>query len=283
MQRLSLIGRPPSVGALAKLIASPDRRTSNADHATIHQTIRRATAIMETLWTRVVPSRLSDIARATKLDRSTALRLLSSLEELGYVHRDRDTKIYRIGYMAQRLGARPQMLSVNTALAMPFLQELAGRTGETVVGAALEGVSVLYHCCIAGAVQARPLIVRIGVAYDAHACAAGKMLLGNHSTAALNDLYSQTRLDRHASRTITDRDVLARQAHDARNHGFSMELDEAEEGRAGIAVPVVNSRGTANMTIGILLRPTSDLWQDHSRLLKECQATAKQIYHHVLC
>ena len=52
------------MGAFRRLVAGPDRRTTNADHETIHQTIRRATAMLEILWSRPEPSRLADVARA---------------------------------------------------------------------------------------------------------------------------------------------------------------------------------------------------------------------------
>jgi IclR family pca regulon transcriptional regulator len=276
-------GGSDPAGAFQQLAAGLDRRTVNADHDTIHQTVRRATAMLELLWSRTGPARLADVARATGLDRSTALRLLCSLEELGYVHRDSATKTYRIGYMAQRLGARPQLLAVNVDLALPFLQTLAGLTGETVVAAALEGVSIVYHQCLPGPQHEIPVTVRTGVAYDAHACAAGKMLLGNLSSEAIHRLYAETRLTRVATRTITDRTTLIDQAVAARQAGFSVELSEADDGRAGVALPVVNPRGVANMTIGILTRVDSAAWQRRDDLIAVCQKTAAAIYRHVLC
>jgi IclR family transcriptional regulator, pca regulon regulatory protein len=271
------------MGAFRRLVAGPDRRTTNADHETIHQTIRRATAMLEILWSRPEPSRLADVARAMALDRSTTLRLLSSLEELGYVHRDPATKTYRIGYMAQRLGARPQLLAVNTALARRYAETLAGQTGETVVIAALEGVSTVYHLCIPGPQYDRAVTVRTGVAYHAHASAAGKMLLGNLSAEAIAELYAETHLARIASRTIIDRDTLAQRAIEARRAGFAIEENEGEEGRAGVAVPVVNSRGFANMSIGILTRVEASAWQRRDDLTAACRHAAEAIYRHVLC
>ncbi len=271
------------MGAFRGLVAGPDRRATNADHATIHQTIRRATALLEILWSRPAASRLADVARRMDLDRSTTLRLLTSLEELGYVHRDPATKAYRIGYMAQRLGARPQLLAVNVALARPYAEALAGQTGETVVIAALEGISIVYHFCLPGPGHDRPVTVRTGVAYCAHASAAGKMLLGNLSAEAIGALYAETRLERLASRTIVDRDALARHAAEARMLGHAIEQNEAAEGRAGIAVPVVNARGVANMSIGILTHTASKAWQNHDNLVTSCRAAANAIYQHVLC
>ena len=283
MEKIGTKASITPMGAFRRLVLGPDRRATNADHDTIHQTIRRATTILEMIWARPEPTRLADIARAAELDRSTALRLLSSLEELGYVHRDTTTKTYRIGYMAQRLGARPQLLAVNTALALPFVEALAGQTGETVVVAALEGTSVVYHRCVAGPQHERPVVVRTGVAYDAHACAAGKMLLGNLSVAEIETLYAETRLDRFASKTVTDRSMLAQRAAEARAAGHALEMNEAEEMRAGIAVPIVNSRGVANMTVGILTRADMPAWGRRDELVAACRRSADAIYRHILC
>lgn len=282
---MSAGGLPESVvvGAFASLVGKPDRRIANADHDDIHQTIRRATAILESVWRNAGPSRLADIARATGLDRSTALRLIHSLEELGYLHRDPASKAYRIGYMAQRLGARPQLIAVNVALARPFVESLAGLTGETVVAAALEGTSVIYYHCIGGTNHARPLVVTPGVAYPAHACASGKALLGNLSTSELMLLYSATPLVRLARRTIGDVGSLSAEIAQARLVGHAVEHDEAEEGRSGLAVPVVNARGFANMAIGIIVRSQTLDERRREWLGEQCQRTVRAIYDHVLC
>ena len=265
------------------LASRPDRHLLNADHDDIHQTVRRATAMLEAIWASNVPSRLADVARATQLDRSTALRLLHSLEELGYVHRDDRTKTYRIGYMAQRLGARPQLIAVNLALALPMLQDLAATTGETVVAATLEGVSVLFHLCLPGVGQDRPLGVRIGVAQSAHASAFGKALLGNLSADAIRLLYAETPLTRVASRTLTDVAALADQATRSRELCVATEFDEGEEGRAALAVPVVNARGIANVAIGVVVRTRDFDATRRDALATACLRTAALIYDHVLC
>lgn len=270
-------------GVFVRRELAPDRHAANAGDPGIHETVRRATVILEAIWSHDGPMRLADIARAARLDRSTALRLIHSLDELGYVHRDDAAKTYRIGYMAQRLGARPQLMAVNVSLSRRFVEDVALATGETVYLASLEGVSVIYHHAVAGgalgAVPAPPL----GVAHDAHACAAGKTLLANLTDDAVARLYAATRLARMGRRTVTNVAELVDQVRRARIDGIATDLDETADGRAGVAVAVVNARRIANMAIGVMTRSAQFEGARLARLTGACRDAANAIYSHVLC
>ena len=275
--------RPGRFGAYRSLVPGPDRSDLNHDHADIHQTIRRATEIMEFVWAELQPVKLAAIARGVGLDRSTVLRLLNSLVELGYVHRDDEAKSYAIGFMAQRLGSRRELLRVNVILTDRFIADLAALTGECIAVASLDGISVIYHSVRSCGDAPGFVLPRIGTAYQAHCCAAGLSLLGNQRAAEIRTLYSAATLERPASRTLQSVDELIKRARQSRSLGYALERDEAVDGRAALAVPVVNSRGVANMAVVMLGR--SDTF-DEARtkwLLGECRRTVEKIYNHVLC
>lgn len=275
--------RPSRPGAYAALVPGPDRSDAFHDHADVHQTIRRATEMLEFLWASCRSMKLAEIARNVGLERSTALRLLQSLADLGYVHRNEEDKSYAIGFMAQRLGSRRELLHVNVMLADRFVAELAGITGEAVGVGALEGTSAIYHCLHVPSPVPDFLLPKLGVAYCAHANAAGLALLGNQSGEELQRLYSATRLERQAARTITSVKGLILRSRQCRAEGHVIEVDEAVDGRTAIAVPVVNSRGLANMAVTIFASTASVT--DHRRawLLSECHRTVERIYRHILC
>ena len=274
--------RPARLGAFQSLVPGPDRGTVNHDHADIHQTIRRATEILEFVWAELYPVKLARIARGVGLERSTVLRLLHSLEELGYVHRDEADKTYALGFMAQRLGSRRELLRVNVILTDKFICELAGLSGQSVAMASQEGTSVIYHSVRKGVNQPAFVSPTEGTAYPAHACAAGISLLGGQKDEEIRRLYAETTLDRPASRAVQSVQQLIGRVQQSRLQGFALEQDEAVEGRSAIAVPVVNSRGVANMAIVVLGQTSAFNGERVDWLLRSCTATVKRIYDHVL-
>lgn len=73
---------------------------------------------------------LSELSRATKLYKSTILRLLESLERAQYVIRLPDTR-YTLGPMASRLGMAYERTNDIAAHVMPVLEELVAAGTES--------------------------------------------------------------------------------------------------------------------------------------------------------
>ena len=76
---------------------------------------------------------LTDIADVLEVDPSTANRFVYTLEELGYLERDPQTKLYRV---------TPQIYALTISLSgprnlrqvsLPHLERLRDKTGETVL------------------------------------------------------------------------------------------------------------------------------------------------------
>src|SRR3982074_2602607 len=115
---------------------APDRDTS------LIQSVDRAITILEVL---AADGALTgaDVARALGVHRSTALRLLGTLERRGLVERDARTAKYHLG---RRL---PQLASLVSGdfdlrnLARPVCEALAEALGETVTLDVLEGDEII--------------------------------------------------------------------------------------------------------------------------------------------
>lgn len=268
-------------GAYESFVPDKHRRLA-VDEVEVHQTIGRAIRTLEAVWNQGVSSTLSSIAQATDLDRSTALRVLGSLQAYGYVHRDPRTKTYRTGYMAQRLGALPELNAVKCSLAMPFLGDLAAITGCTTFMATLEGTSVVYRAVVPAMNQNRGAQIELNVAYPAHAAAAGKVLLAGLIIDEVRVLYNATPLVRSALRTIIDRETLLRHLQVVRKRGYAVERDEAEDGRSAVAVPFVNSRGHSTTAIGVMLNRSIDIEQSGTELIAACRMITGRIFQHVM-
>jgi DNA-binding IclR family transcriptional regulator len=95
------------------------------------QTAARALEMLEIVIRSEQPVGLVDIAATAKLDKSTASRLLSFLEQTGFVRRDSVTRKYEPGHHFLSLAAMAARRSDLRRLADPELSALSLASGET--------------------------------------------------------------------------------------------------------------------------------------------------------
>jgi DNA-binding IclR family transcriptional regulator len=183
----------------------------------------------------------AEVARELQVHRSTALRLLGTLERHALVERDQKSAKYRLG---PRL---PQLASVVTgesdlrSVARPLCERLAGALGETVT------LDVLVAGEIVPIEQATGSTSVVNVNWlgrhtPVHCTASGKVILAFGPEAVRQRLLARP-LERSTVHTITDPAELEAQLEAARGDGFARTYEELELGLDAIAAPVYGAGG----------------------------------------
>src|SRR5919201_6894677 len=95
------------------------------------QAVDRAAALLKAVAASAHPASAQELAEACGLNRSTAWRLLATLEQHGLVERDAVTQRYGVGYALLGIAAAADHDPL-TRRARPALEQLARETGETV-------------------------------------------------------------------------------------------------------------------------------------------------------
>ena len=108
------------------------------------QAVARAAALLETLARAGAPMRLTRLAEAAGLQKSTAHRLLKTWIALGYARQDADSGLYGPTLRMWELGSGVVMDHPVKRAASGFLQALHRETGETVSLLLRDGDDVLY-------------------------------------------------------------------------------------------------------------------------------------------
>ena len=153
------------------------------------QSVDRALTILEIL-ARSGECGVTEIAAALAVHKSTAFRLVTTLEQHGLVEQVEGRGKYRLGVGLLRLaGATSARLDV-VQEARPLCKQLAAATGETVNLATLSGNSALYLDQVAGssALQSHNWV---GQHIPLHATSNGKVLMAWLSDAELSDLLGR--------------------------------------------------------------------------------------------
>ena len=203
------------------------------------QSVDRALRILGIL-ARSGESGVTDIAAALEVHKSTAFRLVATLEQHGLVEQVEGRGKYRLGVGLLRLaGATSARLDV-VQEARPLCKQLAATTGETVNLATLSGHSALYLDQIAGSSALQPHNW-VGQHIPLHATSNGKVLLAWLPEAELDELLG--RLPALTGATITTKPKFKRALASVREQGYAVAVDELEVGLTAIAAPVRNAHG----------------------------------------
>ena len=211
------------------------------------QSVDRALSILEVL-ARIGEAGVTEVAAELGVHKSTAFRLVATLEAHRLVEQTGDRGKYRLGVGLLRLaGATTARLDV-VQEARPVCRQLAADTGETVNITVLSESSALYLDQVAGASAIQPHNW-VGQHIPLHATSNGKVLLSGLDDAALSRLLPT--LPSYTPRTITKKGDLRAELEQVREQGYAVAVDELEVGLAAVAAPIRNAAGDVIASISV--------------------------------
>jgi IclR family KDG regulon transcriptional repressor len=211
------------------------------------QTLDRALVILELVAEE--PRRITDIATELGVHHSTALRLLHTLRDHGFVHLEAD-KRYRLGAAIFRLANQALEVIDVRDVAKPHMAELSRRTGETVHLAVLQDRQVVYVEKVEALHPVR-MYSRIGATAPLHCSGVAKAVL-----MAADDNQRKLLLDgyefrRHTPRTLTSEEALLDELAASAELGYTRDNEEHEPGIHCVAAPVRSADGSVVGAISI--------------------------------
>jgi DNA-binding IclR family transcriptional regulator len=239
------------------------------------QSVDRALTILEVL-ARVGEAGVTEIAAELDVHKSTAFRLIATLEQHRLVEQSGDRGKYRLGVGVLRLaGATTARLDL-VQEARPVCRQLAADTGETVNIAVLSDRSALYLDQVAGSSALQPHNW-VGQHIPLHATSNGKVLLSGLDQPRLDEVLGS--LPTYTSHTITKKRELRGELDRVRELGYAVAVDELEVGLTAVAAPIRNSHGdvVASMSVsGPTFRLSADRVDDVALRLVEA---AEEVSH----
>jgi DNA-binding IclR family transcriptional regulator len=208
------------------------------------QSVQRAAALLDAIAGSAEPRTAPELADLCRLNRSTAWRILATLEEEGLV--DREGSRYSIGHAVARLAAAATEALPRAA--RPHLEELSSRAGETVSLAVPRRLRLIY----VDQVQAPHVMAAdwLGRAVPLHATSTGKALLAFLPREELDTTITQS-LPQFTDRTITDPAELRAELDRTRRRGYAVSRGELETALWGASAPVLDRRQRAIAVVSV--------------------------------
>jgi len=207
--------------------------------------VERALGVLEALADAGGELGTNELARRTRINPSTASRLLATLSAGGYVDHVEESGRYRLGLRLLQLGNLVLAGLDLREVVRPHLEELVEETGETAtLSAPGERDAVTVDFVQSGSsVQS---VARLGRPSVAHATAAGKVLLAFGGVP-----FPTGRLERFTPRTLTDPRKLAAAVERVRAQGWAEAAGERERDLNAIAAPILATEGRLAGILGL--------------------------------
>jgi IclR family pca regulon transcriptional regulator len=193
---------------------------------------------------------IAQVAKATRLTRAGARRILLTLEHLGYVASDKrlfflTSQVLHLvaGYSAQPVWETTRKV----------LKSVAEKLNETVSAGILDGTEVVYTVRIRSA-HLLHLDLKEGARLPAHASSMGRVLLAALPPGSLERYLRTAELRRYTAATVTDPDILRKRVDEVRKQGWCAVHGEIEDGHSGVSVPLADASGKTIAALNVGLR-----------------------------
>lgn len=204
--------------------------------------VRRVTEVFDAFAASSSDLGVSELARHMRCSKSVVHRLLAGLAEAGYVTADPRTRRYRLGSKALLLGQSASAPDDLRRQALPHLEAIRERTGETATLSVLRGSVRIYVEQLESRERVRQTVV-VGHEAPLHLGASGKAILAHLPTtswpAAARGQVPEAELDQ------------------IRRLGYAVSRAERIAGATSTAAPVFDHTGSVIGSIsaaGVLAR-----------------------------
>jgi DNA-binding IclR family transcriptional regulator len=215
------------------------------------QSVDRAVAILNSFLGDVPELALRDVARLAGLTPSTAHRLLATLQAHGLVEQRSAGESYTLGAHIARLGRAASDSKPLVVQALPLMNMLRDRFGETVGLHVRKGPHARVVVAQAESPhQLRRTYTEIGEEIPIHLGAPGKLLLAYATSEERQEVLGRP-LVAATSRTIVDVDALREELTRIRKRGYALSLQERNRGVCTVAVPVFDAEDEVGVALGL--------------------------------
>jgi IclR family transcriptional regulator, KDG regulon repressor len=192
---------------------------------------------------------VSDLARATGMDKAMAHRILRTLMREQWVEQNLSSRLYSLGPALRDIAGLQDSRAAVLKSAQPILVELLQRFNETVMLCGRQQLSNVVELVRECTREVR-VVSEVGRRIPLYCGAAGKTLLAFDHPSVLEELL-EAGLKAYTANTIADSEALRAELEETRRRGWGFENEEYTLGASGIGAPIWNSASCVTGAIAI--------------------------------
>lgn len=228
---------------------------------------------------------LTEITDKLKVNKTTCLRVLRTLEHQDFVSYDQDTKKYSLGPYLIPLGNRASELINHVAIAKSQLKVVSVDTGlTTVLVQRLQDNRLIYIASAEPPNEEVRIAVSVGQQFPIIGAAFGKCFLAFDEEEDWRPLLTKRVMVYKPSsvpnppQTIVDPDQFAASLAEVRQNGYSLTHGELTPGFSAVAAPIFGSGKEVVLVVACLA--VTALFEDEAeqkRVIETVRATSQRL------
>src|SRR5260221_6882716 len=219
-----------------------NRDAAKSGKAGLFQSLGRGLSLLASLAESPDGVSLSDLCQQVGLSVSTAHRLLTTLEQQGYVRCHPGTRLWSIGVQAFIVGSAFVKARDLVEIARPRMRSLMEESGETVNFAVLDGGEAVFLAQVECRQMMRALAPP-GVRVPLHCSGLGKALLAALPETEVGRILRSHGLPRLTPRTLTTVARLRADLARIREHRYALDDEEHSIGLRCVAAALLDEHG----------------------------------------
>lgn len=184
---------------------------------------------------------MTQIAEQVGMNKSTVHRLLGTLERRRFVQRNPTTGYYQLGIRLLQMAYLTLEHNDIRRYAGPYLRRLCEQHRETITFSTLDDADVVFLDVIESPQRVK-LAASTGQRMPAFSTAAGKAILAHLPNDMVMRILERG-MPQFTQSTILSKEALLVNLELIRQQGFSISMQEYEDGINAVAAPVLNAEG----------------------------------------
>ena len=198
---------------------------------------------------------VTELADLLEVNKSSAFRILESLQKFNFVEQDNVTSKYKLGPAVLKLSEQVYKNLNIISTAKPLMGKLAEEIKESVHLCKLSNDNAVIIEQIM--VNSRLVVnARIGNMEPLHCSAVGKCLIAFADDIMKESIISRLNYERFTEKTITTKEELKSELRSVEDKGYAVDDCELSEEIKCIAAPIFNHLGEAKYSLGVSVPTT---------------------------
>jgi IclR family transcriptional regulator, pca regulon regulatory protein len=231
---------PGSNAALPAAGAAP--AASPREEPLYVRSVEKAFRVLSAFGTGHATLSLAQVAAMAELDKSAAQRFTYTLERLGYLHKDSETKRFGLTPRALDLGYHYMRASPIADRAMPYLLELSRNTEESVSLSVLDGTEIVYVVRFTSRHMVSSNVI-VGTRLPAFCTAPGIAMLARLPRAASREILQNSERRAYTPGTTWQMPDLLAKLETTASRGFAVAVEEIFPGDISLAAAISGAHG----------------------------------------
>jgi len=247
------------------------------------KSVKRAFEILDLYSVSRPEISMSEVTRELGMNKSTAARLMATLESVNMLKRCSNRKYRLDGRVMETARVFLSNLDLK-AIASPYLTELNKNTNDLVSINVIRGDKRFCLAWIESSHPVRYVVEQEHIYSPLHAGAPGKLLLAYLPDNKIEEIIKRTGLPRYTNSTITKREELKKEIENIRSSGIAISKGEHIEHACTVSAPIRNYTGkvVAALSISwIMIGDTSAKEQTYPKMVKEvANSISRELGYH---